>query len=284
MTNVEPLDLSVVIPCYNCAETIERTLNSVRAQSVKTNIIVVNDGSKDSSKEYISTQKDVHLIMSARGRQNIARNKGLDAVQTPFTVFLDADDEVEGELFASALEVAKINGADAVFSPMRMVLRGKTCAFHPGLGLPCKDAVDVVDSWLQGHWLNPSAMLWRTEAIKSIGGWSDHDYDYDDMELTLRAVLNNLSIWENTVGAGVYHRGIKNSITDIRSKVFGPHNYYALISLLIKYAEAFYKKGDVFLFYKFRERIHLLSLQAAERGADRGAQLAFSFLRNKTYY
>ena len=49
------LSISVVIPMYNAAKTIERALNSIKDQTLKCNyqIIVVNDGSKDNSQEIV---------------------------------------------------------------------------------------------------------------------------------------------------------------------------------------------------------------------------------------
>ena len=46
--------ISVVIPCYNCSNTIVETLQSVSSQTYKNiEIIIVNDGSLDNSEEVI---------------------------------------------------------------------------------------------------------------------------------------------------------------------------------------------------------------------------------------
>ena len=48
------LTISVVIPCYNEAETLKTVLESVRDCGLKTQIIVVDDGSTDGSRELLA--------------------------------------------------------------------------------------------------------------------------------------------------------------------------------------------------------------------------------------
>ncbi|QYS91377.1 glycosyltransferase family 2 protein [Flavobacterium covae] len=94
------LIISVVIPMYNASKTIVRSLDSVKNQTYKCNyqIIVVNDGSKDNSKEivedYISknSQMNVILINQSNGGVSKARNIGLKYSLGNFIAFLDSDD------------------------------------------------------------------------------------------------------------------------------------------------------------------------------------------------
>ena len=42
--------VSVIVPCYNCEKTVERTLDSLRNQTLKDlEIVAINDGSEDST-------------------------------------------------------------------------------------------------------------------------------------------------------------------------------------------------------------------------------------------
>ena len=91
--------VSIVVPVYNAANYIEKTINMVCQQTYKDwELILVDDASRDNSTEiierYIKKQgKRIRLI-----RKNInqgaaeARNTGIDASSGRFIAFLDADD------------------------------------------------------------------------------------------------------------------------------------------------------------------------------------------------
>lgn len=91
--------VSVVIPCYKCANTIYRAIESVVNQTQKpAEVILVDDASNDETlktlyqlaEQYLGWVKVIGLI-SNRGAAN-ARNVGWDAASQPFIAWLDADD------------------------------------------------------------------------------------------------------------------------------------------------------------------------------------------------
>lgn len=86
--------VSVVIPCFNSEGTIVEAIQSVVEQSYPvTEIIVVDDGSKDNSvlivKKYFPT---VQLIQQSNRGVSAARNVGIKAATSNWIAFLDADD------------------------------------------------------------------------------------------------------------------------------------------------------------------------------------------------
>ena len=89
--------ISIIIPCYNAAKTISRTLNSIREQDFKdVEVIVVNDGSTDNSLEVLSMFEKVDSRILVVSQENagvsIARNNGLKHAHGNYIVYLDADD------------------------------------------------------------------------------------------------------------------------------------------------------------------------------------------------
>lgn len=92
--------ISVIIPMYNSANTIERALQSIVTQDYDglVEIIVVNDGSKDNSvqivEKFIEFNKEVtiKLILQENGGVSKARNTGLKNAKGDFVAFLDSDD------------------------------------------------------------------------------------------------------------------------------------------------------------------------------------------------
>lgn len=93
--------ISVIIPVYNSEKTIEKALLSVKNQTWKGffEIIVVNDGSTDSSKSIIENYRvenpaqNIILINKQNEGVSKARNAGLKAANGEFIALLDSDDE-----------------------------------------------------------------------------------------------------------------------------------------------------------------------------------------------
>lgn len=93
------MKFSVVIPVYNAAASLRETLDSVAAQSFTDfEVVVVNDGSTDSSSEILMEwQKNYPLIsLTVVEQENqglgTARNRGIQAAGGEYIAFLDADD------------------------------------------------------------------------------------------------------------------------------------------------------------------------------------------------
>lgn len=85
---------SVIIPAFNAAATLERAIESVRAQSWPAHeIIVVDDGSLDASADVAQGfGESVHLIRQPNGGVSRARNAGAATASGDWLAFLDADD------------------------------------------------------------------------------------------------------------------------------------------------------------------------------------------------
>jgi glycosyltransferase involved in cell wall biosynthesis len=84
--------VTIVVPAYNAASTIISTLNSIFELGFK-HVVVVNDGSNDSTSEVVS-KFPVLLINQENSGVHKARIRGLMSVQTDFVIFLDADDSL----------------------------------------------------------------------------------------------------------------------------------------------------------------------------------------------
>ncbi len=86
------IGVSVVIPNYNCLSSLPRAIDSIRIQGMNTEIIVVDDGSTDGSREWLLTQEDIKVIHSHRIGASAARNLAITHCMYELIAFLDADD------------------------------------------------------------------------------------------------------------------------------------------------------------------------------------------------
>jgi len=91
----EPL-ISVIVPFYQSASSIERSLKSILAQTIKDiEVIAIDDGSTDDGAATVEGLQDPRIRLS-RHQNNLgvaaARNRGLDLARGRFIAFMDADD------------------------------------------------------------------------------------------------------------------------------------------------------------------------------------------------
>ena len=96
--------LSIVIPVYNAARFLERSIGSVRNQtSENLEIIVVDDGSKDESlrmlNAFAAEDPRIKVLSKENGGSSSARNAGLKLVTGRFVGFIDADDYIEPDMY-----------------------------------------------------------------------------------------------------------------------------------------------------------------------------------------
>ncbi len=91
--------ISIVIPCYNSAATIERAVSSVLAQTrADWELIAIDDASQDHSLSLLENlaSKDPRISthsLSENSGAGAARNYGLENARGRYVAFLDADDE-----------------------------------------------------------------------------------------------------------------------------------------------------------------------------------------------
>lgn len=125
MSSPVTADVTVVVPFYNASSTLDRALESVAAQTLPADrIVVVDDASRP--EEHSAAQRIVNryagaelVTMPANGGPGEARNMGWDLARTRWVAFLDADDEwhpakLERQLLAAQLAERSIVGAPSV--------------------------------------------------------------------------------------------------------------------------------------------------------------------------
>lgn len=111
--------VSVIIPVYNVEKYIDKCLNSLINQTLEDiEFIVVNDGSKDSSKEiikrYMEKTDKIKYYEKENGGLSDARNYGLEYANGEYVAFLDSDDYVENTMYEKMYNKAEENNLDYV--------------------------------------------------------------------------------------------------------------------------------------------------------------------------
>ena len=102
--------VSVVMPCYQSGETVERSVRSVQAQTMADwELIAVDDGSTDDTLARLrALQKDeprMRVVHQSNAGVSAARNAGIDAARGEWLFFLDADDRLTPDALATLLDM-----------------------------------------------------------------------------------------------------------------------------------------------------------------------------------
>ena len=110
--------VSVIIPTYNRAHLIRRSVQSVLNQTYKNlELIVVDDGSTDNTKEVIESIDDKRIVYIKQENQgaSAARNTGIDLAKGKYIAFQDSDDIWHSNKLKKQIDVLNKNNADVVF-------------------------------------------------------------------------------------------------------------------------------------------------------------------------
>ncbi|WP_262316912.1 glycosyltransferase family 2 protein [Lacticaseibacillus parakribbianus] len=111
-------DVSVIVSCYNSETTIAACVGSVLNQPFtgKLELIVVDDGSTDGSREVLAQKRDPRLrvLVQPNAGAGASRNRGLDAARGRYLLFVDADDRLAPAALQVLWDTAKAERLDLV--------------------------------------------------------------------------------------------------------------------------------------------------------------------------
>lgn len=123
LTTVSPkkTTLSIIIPVYNCANFLPRTIQTVLSSTFTDyEIILVNDGSGKETTDVCNWYADNFDFIKVIHQENkgvcIARNNGEKIAQGEWLAFLDSDDIVHPYMYEKLYKEAVKNGADVAIS------------------------------------------------------------------------------------------------------------------------------------------------------------------------
>lgn len=103
-------EYSVIIPAYNCENTIENTVKSILISGLQNcEIVIVDDGSKDGTSAICDSLANRNEALRCIHQENagvsVARNRGIAEAKGEYILFFDADDSVDENAFCHAAEI-----------------------------------------------------------------------------------------------------------------------------------------------------------------------------------
>ncbi len=175
LLNSELIDVAVIIPAYNCSQSILKALESIFMQSAQPKeVIIVDDGSKDDTQLVIQGSEytdRVTYVKQDNAGPSKARNHAISIATAEWLAFLDADDLwIHKDKLRLQMELADKH-ADAVLidSYASIDWHGQ----REEIESRQKDG-DVLKQFLYSNIINAtSSVLAKRDKIVEIGGFVD---------------------------------------------------------------------------------------------------------------
>lgn len=189
--------ISVVMPCYNNAGTLDASLNSLARQTLTDfEVIVIDDGSSDGTGGILQdwSRQDERIRVHHQTHQGIipALNRGLNACQAGYVARMDADDRCHPERLKKQVEYLdahpKIDVVGSLVSgfPTDQVREGFR-VYLRWLNSLVTEAEIRREIFVESPLPHPS-VTFRLEAVEEAGGYQDRGWA-EDYDLWLRLYL-----------------------------------------------------------------------------------------------
>lgn len=129
--------VSIIIPIYNSADFLDRTLKSVLGQTYKEiEVLLIDDGSTDESRTICERYKDldsrIKVFYKENGGVSTARNVGLHYMKGEYCQFIDSDDMIPSNYTEILVERLEQTNCDVAFCGVKKM--GKNIKYLLELG------------------------------------------------------------------------------------------------------------------------------------------------------
>jgi len=198
--------VSVVVPVYNGAATIESCLHALRAQSLREpyEIIVVDDGSTDATPELVR-RAGVRLVQQKNAGAPAARNRGVAEARGEWIAFTDSDC-VPSRTWLARLLAAARRTPDSLGAAGRTLgheSRGPAARFVDLMG-----GLDPEQSLAHPRfpWAPSANLMYRRAYIEAVGGYDARYATFDACDLHTRLRARFAGAFSYEPAALVLHR------------------------------------------------------------------------------
>ncbi len=187
--------ISVIIPAYNHERFIGAAIDSVLMQTLDDlELIIIDDGSTDSTAEVIKSYDDSRLTYYYQENQDAYNtiNRGLGMAKGEYVAILNSDDVYTSKRLERLVEVQKESDAQCLFADVIPISDSGKIFDDPDFGWNVwhrnnrehyKKCGDLYNGFLHGNFMVTTSNLFMTkEAVEKVGTFCSlrylHDYDF----------------------------------------------------------------------------------------------------------
>lgn len=216
--------VSIIIPCHNAEMWLAATLESALAQTwPHTEIIVVNDGSRDGSLSVARRfeGRGVRIVDQPNRGASAARNRGLSLATGSFIQFIDADDLLSPGSIATQVRALQDRPGCIAFGRWARFHDDPAAAVftpHPGW----HDSAGL--AWIKETWRDTEPMyqcgifLLPRPLLEQAGAWDERLSLIDDFEFFTRLALASTGMVFTPEARLYYRSGLPGSLSARKSR------------------------------------------------------------------
>jgi glycosyltransferase involved in cell wall biosynthesis len=209
--------ISIIIPCYNAEATLKATIESALEQNCDKEIIIINDGSTDSSAQLIEMfAVSVRHVRTPNQGASAARNLGTSLANGRFIQYLDSDDLLMPGTLSRRRAALEESGADLAHTDWQQLESLPQGAFalgkiiRPDVMALARDPEAATAT--SSFWAPPAALLYRRDLVERIGAWSLALPIIQDARFLFDAAVNGAR-FVYVPGVGAHYRVAANSLS-----------------------------------------------------------------------
>ncbi len=180
--------VTVIIPTYNRAHLIKRSVESVLNQTYQDiQILVIDDGSGDDTQQVVQGIEDARITYYRKEKNegvSLARNTGVELAQTDYIAFQDSDDVWRPDKLQKQMQKMKSEDVAMVYCPFAYHGMEQLELLIPDEERPIEALEgNVFLQLLKGNFISTQTMLLKKDAFESVGGFDSgfpclEDYDF----------------------------------------------------------------------------------------------------------
>jgi glycosyltransferase involved in cell wall biosynthesis len=207
--------ISVVIPCFNAADTLGMTIESALAQDhADRDVAVIDDGSTDASLAIArGFEPAIRVLTGTHRGVSAARNRGIAETRSDWIVFLDADDLLTPGTLRTRLDAAEATAADVVVCDWQECGGGDSAKKGPTKAVDMGAlAIDAEIACATNFWATTAALMYRRSLVEKIGGFRGDLPVIQDARLLFDAACHGARFVRSS-HVGAHYRVLPHSLS-----------------------------------------------------------------------
>ena len=216
---MKEIDISIIVPIYNAEKYLKKCIDSLVSQTKKEiEIILINDGSTDSSEEIIKNYKDKRIKYFKNKNQGIGktRNFGIEKANGKYLLFVDSDDYLDKTACEKMYNKAENDNLDIVMCDFYKeydngnIEEIRTISFKNS---SLKDNPDIITEYL-----SPWAKIYSSEMIKKNNIKFVENLKYEDAPFVIETLCcaNKIGKVDECLNYYLIHTNSETTVRDRR--------------------------------------------------------------------